>query len=282
MGLMKSYDSITLDTLKTDKKPEAKPAAKPEVAPAAKPVTPPAKPPSVPKTPASAVKPAAASSSSVSKSAAPASPSSTSASKPAAAAEPKSSVKPDIKSNASPDANKQQPKAGTVKREHIQPDTGVPKRKAAALPGDTVQVPKFPKEVMKFVRQEFPDAKCNQDALAAYVYIKSGRAMTVSDDIKDLAKTYSGDKTIENMESRMKTLEDNIRALSKLAEETELALSLLLYDRYGFRQDSPSRPDNIDMLESGYNGVLAVRERLRKSIALQKKQDNIRDGRPIR
>lgn len=156
---------------------------------------------------------------------------------------------------------------------------GTVKKPAARIRGDTVQIPRFSREVMDFVRNELPDALNNQDALAAYVFIKSGGCIDVPDDIRQIAATYNGDRTIQNMEQRMISLEKNVKTLTSLMYEIELALSSIIFDRYGFRRSSPGDPRSVDLLE---NGVLDIRERLREVTGEQRKRDNVKNGRPIR
>lgn len=169
--------------------------------------------------------------------------------------------------------------SGSKPRKSVVRSNDTSNTRAPRIYGETIQLSKFPREVMNFVKKEFPDASRREDALVAYIYIKSGKSFEVSDDIKELAASYSGDRTIQNMEQRMNALERNVSALAQLVTELHNAVCYLIFDRKGFSNLSPTDPRSIDFFE---NGVLDVRERLHEASIQQSKEDAIKKGRPIR
>lgn len=136
-----------------------------------------------------------------------------------------------------------------------------------------------PRELISYVRHEFQDATNNNDALSAYMYLKSGKVSEAPDYIKDLIKNYDGDKTIINMEKRLGHLEANMNVLIAVLHEIELGMSFMAFDRKGFSKTNPKDARSIDYLESG---VLDARQRLREQSLLQRREDNLKDGRPMR
>lgn len=168
-----------------------------------------------------------------------------------------------------------------AKTENTSEVPAIPKKrvKQTRVKSETVQIPKFPRNVMDFIRHELPSAVRNEDALIAYIYIKSGGAIEVSDDIKKLASTYDGDKTVQNLEQRMKGLENCVKLITKMSQAIEIGISGLILDRKGFSNQVPKDPKSIDFLE---DGVVDIRDRLREVSNQQRKDDNIKLGRPIR
>lgn len=145
---------------------------------------------------------------------------------------------------------------------------------------DYVQIRNFPRELMSAVRSEFPNAGSNVDALAAYILLKTNSdSGCVSDEVKELVSSYDGNKVAENTEKRLEHLEKQSRETLSLLKELELVMSYIAFDRLGFRRDNPKDMRSIDFLE---NGVTDVIDRLREQANQFKKQENIKNGRPIR
>ena len=95
-----------------------------------------------------------------------------------------------------------------------------PKRAVKRGASDVLQIPAFPKSLMAMIRSDIPEAQNNSDALAAWVYVKSGRRADVSPEVKELAKKYKGPAD-----------EDMLGAL--LEKVTRIARSLLSQYRKG-------------------------------------------------
>lgn len=168
-----------------------------------------------------------------------------------------------------------QPKASTEKP-RVQPKPTV---RASKLRGDCSQIPRFPNSLMRLAVKEFPDAANKSEALAAYVYVKSGMQADVPENVKQLASTYQGDMTGINIENRLHRLETNLQGMMIALQELELGLSYLVFDRKGFSKDNPKDAKSIDYLEPG---VVDARNRLRDMTIMQRKEDLRKEGRPKR
>lgn len=144
---------------------------------------------------------------------------------------------------------------------------------------ETAQIREFPRELLNLVRGEFPKSTNNQDALAAFVYVKLGKDCDVPDSVKELARSWEGDKTIENMEKRLHNLERQTAVLAAILQEVELGLSYMLFDRFGFRKDNPKDSRSADLLEPGVTDMIF---RLREQTKQYRQQESIKNGRPIR
>lgn len=144
----------------------------------------------------------------------------------------------------------------------------------------TAQIRNFPKSLLAIARAEFPEASNNTDALAAYVLAKSGKTnLDVSDTVVELVKNWDGDKTLENMEKRLSALTTQNAVLLNMLQEMELVTTFIAFDRLGYRQDVASNIRSVDFLE---NGVTDLMERLREQTKILRKQEAIKNGRPIR
>lgn len=144
---------------------------------------------------------------------------------------------------------------------------------------DIVQIRDFPRELMSIARSEFPNAQNNTDALAAYVFAKSGKNLDVPDTVRDLASKWEGDKSIANMEKRITAIERQGFLILQLMEEMQLMLSYVTFDRLGYRKENPKSVREVNFLEVG---VADLRIRLQEQAKQQRNQKAIRDGRPIR
>lgn len=158
------------------------------------------------------------------------------------------------------------------------PKRAVPIRRARIV-GESVQIRDFPRELMSVARAEFPNAQNNTDALAAYVYAKSGKNLDVPDIVRDLASKWEGDKSIANMEKRITAIERQLFVLMQQIDELLLVSTYVAFDRLGYRKENPKTVRDINFLEVG---VGDVRKRLQEQAKQDRKQKEIRDGRPIR
>lgn len=144
----------------------------------------------------------------------------------------------------------------------------------------TAQIRDFPRSLLAIARAEFPDATNNTDALAAYLLAKSGRSnLDVPESVSELVKNWEGDKTLENMEKRMNALSGQMAIVMAMLQEMELLTTFIAFDRLGYRQDVATDVRSVDFLESGVTDLMA---RLREQTKLLRKQDAIKNGRPIR
>ena len=155
-----------------------------------------------------------------------------------------------------------------------------PKQDAAKPQSSVVQIRDFPRSLMAVARAEFPDATNNSDALAAYLLAKSGRSnLDVPDSVSELVQNWEGDKTLENMEKRISALTGQMAIMLSLLQELELLMTFVTFDRLGYRQDMAADVRSVDFLESGVTDLMA---RVREQAKQLRKQEAIKNGRPIR
>lgn len=155
-----------------------------------------------------------------------------------------------------------------------------PRRPAVHAKASLVQVAGFPANLMKMVRADIPSATNNQDALAAWVYLKSGRRAEVSDKIKTLAADYKGDAE----ESALNTILEKLTRVERMAYTSASAatdeyymLMWLMLERMALI-NSP-RLDTLDFMEGPFE---QLRSSLRQCIQQVKNAQQLRDGRPYR
>ena len=143
-----------------------------------------------------------------------------------------------------------------------------------------MQVRDFPRELIAYVRNEFPMATNNTDALAAYIYVKSGCSVSVPDSVKELAKQWDGNKSVESLSMKLEAAEKKLSDMAVLLDEMELLISFHLFDRLGFRKESPKDAQSVNLLEQ--DGAYALMQRAKEQMRALQKQIRIREGRPIR
>ena len=141
------------------------------------------------------------------------------------------------------------------------------------------QIRDFPKELLTVVKSEFPMASNNTDALAAYVYVKSGGSVSVPDSVKELAEQWDGDRSVENLTARIEYLEKKSKEMVQMLEEMELLICFHLFDRLGYRKEMPKSLRSIDLLEQ--DGAYDIMKRAREQARQLRKQINMKEGRPI-
>lgn len=141
----------------------------------------------------------------------------------------------------------------------------------------------FPRELVQKVRCLFPGATNNTDALAAFVVSHLGEDISVSDTVDQLVSNYTKDDPIVSVDDRLHNLERQMLILVKGLSELELGLGYMIYDRLGYRDIQPTDARNTDMLESNRSGsVMDIIVRMREQSNQMRKQENIKNGRPIR
>lgn len=148
------------------------------------------------------------------------------------------------------------------------------------IQSEFMQIRDFPRELVTFVRSEFPMATSNTDALAAYVYVKSGGTVSVPDSVKELAKQWDGNKSIESLSTRLDNTQKKLSEMDVLLKEMELLISFHLFDRLGFRKESPKDARSVDLLEQ--DGAYALMKRAKEQMRALQKQIDLKEGRPIR
>ena len=151
---------------------------------------------------------------------------------------------------------------------------------------DTIQIRNFPLDVYAIVAKEFPKASSRTAALTAYCIVHSDAIVdmsALSDDVRTLVEEYSGADRSFVLASKLDVILRRLSSLSSMLDgtkaENEIALAYLLFDKLGFRQNSPLSPSKVQFLEHGVSDMI---EQLRLQSQTFRKDERIRDGRPIR
>lgn len=157
----------------------------------------------------------------------------------------------------------------------------VPRRVSAPkAPTVTVQIPGFPKSLMAMIRADIPAATNNQDALAAWVYIKSAGRADVDKPIKDLAKSYRGpaeEDILNTLLEKVTRIERASYVAANGVNDQHYLLEWLLLERMA-AINSP-RIDTIDFTQPAFEQLRAM---LRVKLQQVKNMQQARNGRPIR
>jgi len=144
---------------------------------------------------------------------------------------------------------------------------------------ETAYLRDFPKNIADFAKIMFPTAKSQGKAITAYIYVTSGKAFDVDDEIKELAKTWPEEKSIESLEERLIRIEQQTRELIKLSDEMFNTTIFMLFDRLGFRRNNPRKFSEIDFSEPGMDDFT---EAIKRQATMVRKRQTIKDGRSIR
>lgn len=151
---------------------------------------------------------------------------------------------------------------------------------APKAPAVTVQIPGFPKSLMAMIRADIPAATNNQDALAAWVYIKSAGRADVDKPIKDLAKSYRGpaeEDILNTLLEKVTRIERASYVAANGVNDQHYLLEWLLLERMA-AINSP-RIDTIDFTQPAFEQLRAM---LRVKLQQVKNMQQARNGRPIR
>lgn len=144
---------------------------------------------------------------------------------------------------------------------------------------DVTYIRDMPKSLVTEARAVFPSASNNTDALAAYVSLKSGNTEGLTDDQLFLVRNVKEKDPIQVMNSHLARLEKDIFKIFGTTKQLELVVGYLLFDRLGYRRENPNGPKDANLLEPGMEEML---DRIRTQADQYEKQENIRNGRPIR
>jgi hypothetical protein len=161
--------------------------------------------------------------------------------------------------------------------------TGTSSRSAKAHAGrkasEKASIRDFPTNLLAIAKSEFPSAQNQTDALAAYVYVKSGKNVAISDSIRELVDDWEGDHTVANIEKRVTSLENSVREIKKMLESLNLLMAYVAFDRLGYRNEQARSPRDVNLLE---NGVEDLMKRVDEQADTKRKHDAVQNGRPIR
>lgn len=145
------------------------------------------------------------------------------------------------------------------------------------ITGKVVQIRDFPRDLMAIARAEFPNAQNQTDALAAYVYVKSGKTgIEVSDEVKALVKTYEGDKTLQNIEARLEAIESNTFDTKSLLREVWYGILYVIRDRLGMRNHNPDTEKDVQFFER--DGIAVLGNTLHAQVIDKQRRDKQREG----
>lgn len=144
---------------------------------------------------------------------------------------------------------------------------------------ETTQIRDFPSKLVEIARSEFPGVKNNSEALAAYVYLKSGKKTDVPQRIRELVDGREIVDPMESVDKRLYSLEQHSRLIMDTLYRLEHGLGYMIFDRLGFRRNTPTAPRSIQFDEIGVDDV---KQRLREQSKQQKAKEAIKNGRPIK
>lgn len=117
------------------------------------------------------------------------------------------------------------------------------------------------------------------DYVAAYIAVTSGVSTGLTDTQMELYKQrMSGDNEDAEREKVNRILQASEQEL-QLIKELKFIMSNVLFDRYGFRNDTPSNSSDVNLNE---DGLYELTKRISSEFMKFKDHANRREGRPIR
>lgn len=121
-----------------------------------------------------------------------------------------------------------------------------------------------PAVLVRRARQLFPAATNQDDAVAAYIYLKEGCPvdMDVPEYVKDVAESYVGE-TLSNEDiqsdfmDEMNKLKSYNKQLMQKINAIEMAAAYIIFDRTGYRKaDTGAGVDHINFTEAGMHELM--------------------------
>ena len=180
-------------------------------------------------------------------------------------------VKTTVSQDLTQEREKEKQKKVNIQRKSIQSDNS------------TVQLRDFTRSLTLMARQMFPDAQSNTKAVAALMY--ANRDMNsafdyddVPEDVIELAARCDTFRNQENIVRNLQKLDSIVHSLVGGEEVLLYAISYLIYDRLGFRQDSPVNPADTNFNVKGMN---YLQDNLMQATARYKKEREYNEGRPL-
>lgn len=163
---------------------------------------------------------------------------------------------------------------------HALPERESKPRKAVEKTQDTLRIPDFPASLMKMVRSEVRGSTNNSDALAAWVWVKSGRHEEVPERIRVLAdsvETTAREDILTTLLEKTSRIERaSLMSASAVSDEYYMLMWLML-ERMAMI-NSP-RLDTLDFTGQEFE---QFRTTLKQRIENARNAQKIRDGRPYR
>lgn len=137
----------------------------------------------------------------------------------------------------------------------------------------------LPAELVNEAKRLFPEATNNVDAVAVYMAYKSGISSALNKDQREMLKHVSDADPIVTLNERIEHIERGMTSMVALMQELELLSTFMVYDRLGFRVETPESPKDVNLNENGMKDMLARIRELARTVRLQEKYSA---GRPIR
>lgn len=151
----------------------------------------------------------------------------------------------------------------TKKDVFIRPTPYVPKKKSDGDDCARSRVRGVPTALIKRVQQQFSSGPNQDDAIAAYIYLKEGcpADMDVPDNIKEVAKSYCGE-VVSNEDiqadfmEELNKIKNNDKQLMQKINAIEIAVAYAIFDRLGFRKGDITSESQINFTEAGMHELL--------------------------
>lgn len=137
----------------------------------------------------------------------------------------------------------------------------------------------LPAELVNEAKRLFPEATNNVDAVTVYMAYKSGISSALNKDQREMLKHVSDADPIVTLNERIEHIERGMTSMVALMQELELLSTFMVYDRLGFRVETPESPKDVNLNENGMKDMLARIREVARTVRLQEKYSA---GRPIR
>lgn len=183
--------------------------------------------------------------------------------------------------DSTPKASSQSTDVRQVKRKaDVKPRPENPKARVGDVAAiKMASVRSLPAELVNEAKRLFPEATNNVDAVAVYMAYKSGISSALNKDQREMLKHVSDADPIVTLNERIEHIERGMTSMVALMQELELLSTFMVYDRLGFRVETPESPKDVNLNENGMKDMLARIRELARTVRLQEKYSV---GRPIR
>lgn len=183
--------------------------------------------------------------------------------------------------DSTPKASSQSTDVWQVKRKaDVKPRPENPKARVGDVAAiKMASVRSLPAELVNEAKRLFPEATNNVDAVAVYMAYKSGISSALNKDQREMLKHVSDADPIVTLNERIEHIERGMTSMVALMQELELLSTFMVYDRLGFRVETPESPKDVNLNENGMKDMLARIREMSRTVRLQEKYSA---GRPIR
>lgn len=183
--------------------------------------------------------------------------------------------------DSTPKASSQSTDVRQVKRKaDVKPRPENPKARVGDVAAiKMASVRSLPAELVNEAKRLFPEATNNVDAVAVYMAYKSGISSALNKDQREMLKHVSDADPIVTLNERIEHIERGMTSMVALMQELELLSTFMVYDRLGFRVETPESPKDVNLNENGMKDMLARIREMARTVRLQEKYSA---GRPIR